>query len=173
VTTDRGIRLTFSADDLNVMEQLPAPPPTFDLSRRAAEFAASPGFDNLISLPFLRDVELYPHQLKTVKTALRRFRGRALLCDEVGLGKTIEAGMILLELLMRKLARRVLILTPPSLIEQWRGEMSRKFGLDFITHDDETFKALGAQAWASFDRILASFHTARREPHRAAITEQE
>jgi len=111
--------------------------------------------------------------LKTVTTVLRRFRGRALLCDEVGLGKTIEAGMILLELLMRKLARRVLILTPPSLIEQWRGEMSRKFGLDFITHDDETFKALGAQAWASFDRILASYHTARREPHRAAIADQD
>ncbi len=173
VMTDRGIPLAFSPDDLNVLRQPPAPRPTFDLSRRAAEFAASPGFDNLISLPLLHDVELYPHQLKTVTTVLRRFRGRALLCDEVGLGKTIEAGMILLELLMRKLARRVLILTPPSLIEQWRGEMSRKFGLDFITHDDETFKALGAQAWASFDRILASYHTARREPHRAALADQD
>ena len=173
VMTDRGIPLAFSPDDLSVLRQPPAPRPTFDLSRRAAEFAASPGFDNLISLPLLHDVDLYPHQLKTVTTVLRRFRGRALLCDEVGLGKTIEAGMILLELLMRKLARRVLILTPPSLIEQWRGEMSRKFGLDFITHDDETFKALGAQAWASFDRILASYHTARREPHRAAIADQD
>lgn len=173
VMTDRGIPVAFSPDDLNVLRQPPAPRPTFDLSRRAAEFAASPGFDNLIGLPLLHDVELYPHQLKTVTTVLRRFRGRALLCDEVGLGKTIEAGMILLELLMRKLARRVLILTPPSLIEQWRGEMSRKFGLDFITHDDETFKALGAQAWASFDRILASYHTARREPHRAAIADQD
>ncbi len=173
VTTERGIHLAFSADDLDMLRQPPAPRPTFDLSQRAAEFAASPGFDNLISLPLLRDVELYPHQLKTARTVLRRFRGRALLCDEVGLGKTIEAGMILLELSMRKLARRVLILTPPSLIEQWRGEMSRKFGLDFITHDDETFKALGAQAWASFDRVLASFHTARREPHRAAIVDQD
>ena len=173
VMTDRGIPLAFSPDDLSVLRQPPAPRPTFDLSRRAAEFAASPGFDNLISLPLLHDVDLYPHQLKTVTTVLRRFRGRALLCDEVGLGKTIEAGMILLELLMRKLARRVLILTPPSLIEQWRGEMSRKFGLDFITHDDEAFKALGAQAWASFDRILASYHTARREPHRAAIADQD
>ena len=173
VTTDRGIPLAFSPDDLSVLQQPPAPRPAFDLSRRAAEFAASPGFDNLIGLPLLHDVELYPHQLKTVTTVLRRFRGRALLCDEVGLGKTIEAGMILLELFMRKLARRVLILTPPSLIEQWRGEMSRKFGLDFITHDDETFKALGAQAWSSFDRILASYHTARREPHRAAVADQD
>lgn len=173
VTTDRGIRLAFDADDLRIMTRAPAALPAFDLSRRAAEFAASPGFDNLISLALLRDVDLFPHQLKTVKTVLRRFRGRALLCDEVGLGKTIEAGMILLELLMRKLARRVLILTPPSLIEQWRGEMSRKFGLDFVTHDDEAFKAQGAQAWGAFDRVLASFHTARREPHRTAITDQD
>src|SRR3990172_405382 len=81
--------------------------------------------------------------------------------------------MILLELLMRKLARRVLILTPSSLMEQWRGEMSRKFGLDFVTHDDEAFKAQGAQAWGAFERGLASFHPARREPHRAAITEHD
>ncbi|HJW83333.1 MAG TPA: DEAD/DEAH box helicase, partial [Anaerolineae bacterium] len=173
VTTDRGIRLAFDADDLNILTGAPTSLAVFDLSRRAAEFAASPGFDNLISLPMLRDVDLYPHQLKTVKTVLRRFRGRALLCDEVGLGKTIEAGMILLELLMRKLARRVLILTPSSLMEQWRGEMSRKFGLDFVTHDDEAFKAQGAQAWGAFERVLASFHTARREPHRAAITEHD
>ena len=173
VITDRGVHLAFAPDDLSVMGRAAAARPTFDLSRRAAAFAASPGFDNLISLPLLRDVELYPHQLKTVQTVLRRFRGRALLCDEVGLGKTIEAGMILLELLMRKLARRVLILTPPSLIEQWRGEMSRKFGLDFVTHDDVAFTERGEQAWSAFDRILASYHTARREPHRAAVTGQE
>jgi len=106
-------------------------------------------------LPLLHEVELLPHQLKTALTVLRRFRGRALLCDEVGLGKTIEAGMILLELLMRKLARRVLILTPSSLVEQWRGEMTRKFGLDFITYDDPLFKERGSAAWSSFDRILA------------------
>ena len=111
---------------------LPASQAAFALSQQAAIFAASPGFDELLSLPLLHDVELFPHQLKTAKTVLRRFRGRALLCDEVGLGKTIEAGMILLELLMRKLVRRVLILTPSSLVEQWRVEMSRKIGLDFI-----------------------------------------
>jgi SNF2 family DNA or RNA helicase len=173
VTTDRGVPLAFAADDLSVFDRVPATHQTFELSRRAARFATSVGFDNLISLPMLHDVELLPHQLKTALTVLRRFRGRALLCDEVGLGKTIEAGMILLELLMRKLARRVLILTPSSLVEQWHGEMSRKFGLDFITYDDPLFKERGRAAWATFDRILASYHTAKREPHRSAITEQE
>ena len=106
LNTERGVRFSFSADDVPLLHQPPVGQASFDLSREAARFAESPGFDELISLPMLRDIELYPHQLKTAKTVLRRFRGRALLCDEVGLGKTIEAGMILLELLMRKLARR-------------------------------------------------------------------
>ena len=118
VTTDRGVALAFTPDELSWLDRAPATFQSFELSRRAARFATSVGFDNLISLPLLHDVELLPHQLKTALTVLRRFRGRALLCDEVGLGKTIEAGLILLELLMRKLARRVLILTPSSLVEQ-------------------------------------------------------
>ena len=173
ITTERGVPLVFAPDELSWLDRIPGSYATFDLSRRAAQFATSVGFDNLISLPLLHEVELLPHQLKTALTVLRRFRGRALLCDEVGLGKTIEAGLILLELLMRKLARRVLILTPSSLVEQWRGEMSRKFGLDFITYDDPQFKAQGAAAWSSFDRILASYHTAKREPHRSIIAAQE
>jgi len=173
LTTERGVRLGFSPHDLTILEQPPVPLRTFDLSRHAAIFATSHGFEQLVSLPLLRDVDLYEHQLRTVKTVLRRFRGRALLCDEVGLGKTIEAGMILLELLVRKLVRRVLILTPPSLVEQWQGEMRHKFGLNFVTHDDPAFKALGSRAWVSFDHILASYHTAKREPHRSAIIAQE
>ncbi|MBI4786054.1 MAG: DEAD/DEAH box helicase family protein [Chloroflexi bacterium] len=131
------------------------------------------GFDQLLCLPWLRDVELLEHQLRTARTVLRRLRGRALLCDEVGLGKTIEAGIILEELVVRGLARRVLILTPPSLVEQWQGEMRRKFGLDFIVHDDPLFREQGAQAWAAHDRIIASYHTAKREPHRSAILKPE
>ncbi|MCL5276015.1 MAG: DEAD/DEAH box helicase [Chloroflexi bacterium] len=174
LTTERGVRLSFTSDDdLALLTRPPASQTVFALSQQAAIFAASPGFDELLSLPLLRDVELFPHQLKTARTVLRRFRGRALLCDEVGLGKTIEAGMILLELLMRKLVRRVLILTPSSLVEQWRGEMSRKFGLDFIAQDDEVFKELGEQAWASVDHILASYHKVRREPYRSLVAGQE
>ncbi len=173
VITERGVRLAFSPDDLTLLTQRPTSWPAFELSRRAAAFATSYGFDRLVSLPLLRDVEPYEHQLKTVRTVLRRFRGRALLCDEVGLGKTVEAGMILLELLVRKLIRRILILTPPSLVEQWKGEMRHKFGVDFIAHDDPAFREPGPGAWAAFERILASYHTAKREPHRAAILAEE
>ena len=66
-------------------------------------------------------MELLEHQIRTAKTVLRRFRGRAMLCDEVGLGKTIEAGLVLSELMIRGLVRSVLVLVPPSLIEQWQG----------------------------------------------------
>lgn len=171
--TERGVWLSFDADDRAVLLERPTSRVAFELSRQSAVFAASPGFDELISLPMLREVELYPHQLKTARTVLRRFRGRALLCDEVGLGKTVEAGMILLELIMRKLARRVLILTPSSLVEQWRGELQRKFGVSVATPEDDAFKAQGDDAWATHDRILASYHKVRREPYRSLIAAQE
>lgn len=145
----------------------------FRLALQAARLAMVARFDQLLCLPWLHDVELLEHQLRTARTVLRRLHGRALLCDEVGLGKTIEAGIILEELVVRGLARRVLILTPPSLVEQWQGEMRRKFGLDFIVHDDPAFREQGAKAWAMHDRIIASYHTAKREPHREAILKQE
>lgn len=145
----------------------------FRLSLQATRLAMVAGFDQLLCLPWLRDVELLEHQLRAARTVLRRLRGRALLCDEVGLGKTIEAGIILEELVVRGLARRVLILVPPSLVEQWQGEMRRKFNLDFIAHDHPTFREQGARVWAHFDRIIASYHTAKREPHRSAILQHE
>ena len=75
------------------------------LALRAARLATHAGFDRLICLPLVRDMELLEHQIRTAKTVLRRFRGRAMLCDEVGLGKTIEAGLVVDELHTRGLAR--------------------------------------------------------------------
>ena len=92
-----------------------------------------------------------------------------MLCDEVGLGKTIEAGLVFAELRMRGLIRSALVLMPPSLIEQWQGEMRRKFRLDLVSHDDPLFRQRGAAAWQEFDLVIASMHTAKREPHRSAI----
>ncbi len=144
-------------------------PIDFELGLRAARLATHPGFDHLISLPMVREMELLDHQTRTAITVLRRFRGRAMLCDEVGLGKTVEAGLILSELLMRGLARSVLILTPPSLITQWQGEMRRKFAIELTSHDDAAFREFGPSAWEAHDRIIVSMHTAKREPHRSAI----
>jgi len=128
------------------------------------------GFDELVCLDSLFFAP-FEYQIRAAQIALRRFRGRGLLCDEVGLGKTIEAGLVLKEYLMRHMIERILILTPPALVEQWRHEMAAKFGLpDFVTNYDPEFREMGPQAWAEFPRIIASLATARRAEHRRAIT---
>jgi SNF2 family DNA or RNA helicase len=148
-----------------------APLEAWRLNRWAHAIALTPGFDELVSLPFLRDVLPYEHQLAAVKTVLNRMRGRALLADEVGLGKTVEAGIVLSELLWRRLARRVLVLVPPGLVTQWQEELRRKFNLDFVTHDAEAFRQEGLGAWERFERVVASFHTAKRAEHARVIAE--
>jgi hypothetical protein len=89
------------------------------------------GFDQLLCLDGIHGVEHLLHQIDTVRKALRRFRGRVLLADEVGLGKSIEACLLLREYLLRGLARRVLILVPNPIVTQWQDKLEGKFGLDF------------------------------------------
>src|SRR5262245_8908071 len=86
----------------------------FRLRHELAHLRLLQGFDELLCLPTLRGVETYWYQLETVRKALKQFRGRVLLADEVGLGKTIEAGMVLKEYLLRGMAERVLVLTPDA-----------------------------------------------------------
>jgi SNF2 family DNA or RNA helicase len=172
IKTEQGVTIELDAGDETLIYGPPghaAALPEFDLALQAARLRTHAGFDRLICLPLVRDMELLEHQIRTAKTVLQRFRGRALLCDEVGLGKTIEAGLIFAELRMRGLIRNALVLVPPSLIEQWQGEMRRKFSLDLVSHDDPLFRQRGTAAWNEFDLIIASLHTAKREPHRSAI----
>ncbi|WP_235801560.1 DEAD/DEAH box helicase [Heyndrickxia acidiproducens] len=144
----------------------------FYLYQIAQDFQISSNDDQLVCLPYIRDAEIFQYQLKTVKSVLHRFKGRALFCDEVGLGKTVEAGMAMLEYIMRGLAKKILILTPPSLVQQWENEMKRKFNQDFIKADDPAFKSQGADAWASHNKVIASLTTAKRKNHREVILQQ-
>lgn len=169
---EHGVQIAFH-DDVPLLYKTPVSWELFTLSKEAALFALTPDFEKLMGLSLLRDVDLYDHQLKTVKTVLQRFRGRGLLCDEVGLGKTVEACLILLELTVRKLVKRTLILTPPSLVSQWQGELQRKFGLKFLAYDDMSFKELGEQGWHTQERIIASYHTAKLEPYRSWIAREQ
>ena len=101
-------------------EQLKGPPTDrawYDLRREAERIALVPGFDRLITLDANAIKEL-PHQIDVAQRVLRQMGGRAILADEVGLGKTIEASIIYKELAIRGLARRALILTPASLVGQ-------------------------------------------------------
>ncbi len=172
IVTEQGVPIEFDPGDWPVVQTASAATAgleQFELAIEAARLATHAGFDRLIALPLVRDIELLEHQIRTAKTVLQRFRGRAMLCDEVGLGKTIEAGLVLSELMIRGLVRSVLVLVPPSLIEQWQGEMRRKFSIELISHDDPDFRERGTNAWQEFDHVIASIHTAKREPHRAAI----
>jgi SNF2 family DNA or RNA helicase len=129
------------------------------------------GFDELVCLDMLGFIP-FDFQVRAAQIMLRRFRGRGMLCDEVGLGKTIEAGLVLKEYLARNVVQQVLVITPAALVEQWREEMAVKFGLgDFVSSADTEFRALGVQAWEHFPRLIASLATARRPEHRTQIAQ--
>ena len=87
-------------------------------------------------------VQLLPHQLYIANEVGRRYAPRVLLADEVGLGKTIEAGLIVHQQLINGRANRVLILVPDTLIHQWLVEMLRRFNLHFTILDEETCAAI-------------------------------
>ncbi len=118
------------------------------------------GFDELLCLDGLTGVEHLPHQIETVRKVMRRFRGRVLLADEVGLGKTIEACLLLREYLLRRLIKRVLILVPNPLVSQWHEELSSKFHLDFKIAP-RTATSSRDEFWTTHDRVLVSTSFAR------------
>jgi superfamily II DNA or RNA helicase len=129
------------------------------------------GFDELLCLSALHGVEAYWYQTEAVRKVLKQFRGRVLLADEVGLGKTVEAGMALKEYLMRSMVRRVLVLTPATLVGQWREEMQTKFDVSFATSYDPELRRDPAAFWAQ-PRVIASIATARRAEHLALLAAQ-
>ena len=144
----------------------------FGLRERFAHLGLAQGFDELLCLPHLTGVEPLLHQIETVRKVLKQFRGRVLLADEVGLGKTIEAGMVLKEYALRGMAERTLVLTPASLVGQWREELETKFGLTFATTYDPLLRDEPQAFWAQ-DRIVASIATARRREHAERLVERQ
>jgi superfamily II DNA or RNA helicase len=156
----------------------PMPAEDFDAVLRASRWSAAAPFldpdgdgplDRLpISSPFHGAVQSEDFQLVPLLKALQMPRVNMLIADDVGLGKTIEAGLILSELLLRRRIQRVLILTPASLRLQWRDEMWEKFSLPFDLVDLDATHALrrrlgmDANPWRSFSRIIASYHYLRQ-----------
>lgn len=110
-------------------------PAIYDLRLQVERLRVTQGFDRLICLDDI-SVDHYQHQLDAALRALRDMRGRALLADEVGLGKTIEAGIVMKELIERGLADSVLIVVPAPLTWQWHEEMLTKFHEEFVVLED-------------------------------------
>jgi superfamily II DNA or RNA helicase len=136
----------------------------WQLRERFAHLGLAQGFDELLCLPQLTGVEPLWHQIETVRKVLKQFHGRVLLADEVGLGKTIEAGMVLKEYLVRGMAERVLVLTPAALVGQWKEELETKFGISSATTQDALSRDDPDAFWSQ-KRIVASISTARRQDH--------
>ncbi len=138
-----------------------------------------PGFDTFLSVPALRFTP-FDYQLQAARSALRRMRGRAILADEVGLGKTIEAGLILAELRLRGLADRTLVISPAGLVTQWQEELERKFGVPTVlasraagpgtTGSGTTGPGSGGPGGADRPVLVASLPAARRDPLKSALT---
>nr|WP_235907969.1 SNF2-related protein [Halosegnis longus] len=114
------------------------------------------------------NVKLLEHQVEAAYRALFEMDGKALLADEVGLGKTIEVGMILKEMAYRDTCDAVLILTPAQLAKQWQGELAEKFGLEYVCNYDDEFAGFDAH-----DQIIASIDTAKSDRHRDTVLSRQ
>src|SRR3989442_2427092 len=134
-SADDALSLQFDESDADLLARaFRSPgdgPQAWRLNGEAHRMSLVDGFDRLLAWPSLRGVGRYPHQERTCVRVLREMHGRAILADEVGLGKTIEAGLILKEYAIRGLVRRALVLTPASLTGQWREGMEAQFDLGF------------------------------------------
>nr|WP_145159775.1 SNF2-related protein [Paenibacillus terrae] len=137
----------------------------FQLAVQGEEARLVTSFDELQCVKHLQDLSPLPHQIDTARRVLFEMSGRAILADEVGLGKTIEAGLILKEYMVRGLVSKVLILVPASLVLQWVRELNSKFGIPAVAQKK-------AYSWHS-DVVVASMDTAKREPHKDMLMEQE
>jgi len=168
--TPSGIPVSFRAEPFLAGRRTTDPRDLW-LHQEHARLSLLRGFDELLCLEGLRGVEHLPHQIETVRKVLRHFRGRVLLADEVGLGKTIEACLLLREYLLRGMVRRVLILVPAPLVSQWHEELSSKFDLEF-TIPPKGVTADRAEFWTRHDRVLASLAFVKIKKRAAIVAAQ-
>ena len=122
--------------------------------------------------PFRAGIKLMAHQLTPLMKALELPRANLFIADDVGLGKTIEAGLVLQELILRQQADFVLIVCPAALCLQWRDEMMRRFGLAFHVLNREYVdrqrveRGFGVNPWATHNRFIVSYPVIRRPDYR-------
>ena len=148
-----GLPTISGQDDSDTLEAF------LDAVRWGAATNADRGF---LQAPFRSGVSIEDFQLDPLVRAIDMARVNLLIADDVGLGKTIEAGLVIQELLLRHRARTALIICPASLQEKWRVEMLEKFGLEFRVVDTAYIKQLRRERgihvnpWTSHPRLIAS-----------------
>ncbi|MDV6378294.1 SNF2-related protein [Sporosarcina sp. GW1-11] len=123
-------------------------------------------FTGLQSLKYLPNVKPLAHQLEVAERVIGEMNGKAILADEVGLGKTIEAGLILKEYLIRGLVKKALILVPASLANQWVVELHTKFHIPALLYKKN-------YELDYVDVVVMSMDTAKRSPHKEKVLAQD
>src|SRR3989338_8140180 len=146
---------SFSDDDSLILEKVEQKKfDSFDAAKLkfdAITLEKNTELNGLVSYDMIKDNLTYKlkHQTEGALHILREMNGSALLADEVGLGKTITTGMVIKECLVRGFVSKVLILTPPSLVDQWVAELDEKFNIKFNIIESEN-------DWDGNDLIIAS-----------------
>ncbi|MFO7317059.1 MAG: SNF2-related protein [Bacilli bacterium] len=124
-------------------------------------------FSGLQAPKFLTNIQFLDHQIDAARTVIEKMNGKAILADEVGLGKTIEAGLILKEYILRGLVKKALILVPASLLTQWVDELNGKFSIPAIGCRKKNVP------FEQYDFVVMSMDMAKRSPYREKIYEQD
>jgi superfamily II DNA or RNA helicase len=131
--------------------------------------AVSSADDRALQSPFRSGIEIEEYQLDPVVRALRMPRVNLLVADDVGLGKTIEAGLVAQELILRHRVRSIVVVCPSSIQIQWRNQMRDKFGLEFRIVDSDLMRdlrrrrGLHVNPWTHFPRLITSIDFLKRE----------
>ena len=127
---------------------------------------------SVFQAPFRAGIKIMAHQLTPLMKALELPRANLFIADDVGLGKTIEAGLVLQELILRQQADFVLIVCPAAICLQWRDEMMRRFGLRFevmsrhLVARRRVERGFGVNSWATHNRFIVSHQLIRRPSYR-------
>lgn len=130
---------------------------------------------DLFQAPFRAGIRLDPYQLLPLRKALRLPRVNLLIADDVGLGKTVEAGLVLREMLLRRRVDYMVVLAPAAMTGQWRDELQTKFGLSFEIIDRQHLESLrrqrgyGANPWATGSRFILSHRLLGDEAYVAGL----
>lgn len=145
-------------------------PKRFDAFLNAVRWGAVSSADvRLLQAPFRSGITIEDYQLDPLVRAVQMPRANLLVADDVGLGKTIEAGLVVQELLLRNRARTIFVVCPSSLQIQWRDQMRDKFGLEFRIVDSDLMRelrrsrGLHVNPWSHFPRLITSIDFIKRD----------
>lgn len=161
----------------NIEEKVGLPQPGgFDSPERLDAFmnavrwgAISSADTRALQAPFRSGIEIEDYQLDPLVRAIQMPRANLLIADDVGLGKTVETGLVIQELIVRNRARTALIICPAGLQTHWRDQMRDKFGLEFRIVDSAMMRSLRrsrgihSNPWTHFPRLITSIDFIKRD----------